>query len=544
VTALDTASSITLANPSAAQAALVSLSSLTSASLTTTTSGTASLTRMVWVSFDQGWSLTSGATVKVTSAGNALALTILSSSDPNFKYVSAYAASVVYTNAATVPVIVTNAVTPWLVYTYSNLYFTISATGDFADLATAAACEVTSNSRLPITAAVMTASSYSPLTSEGFGVNVQKTDLKIVLTLPAAVYPGSTFSIVVNSNFAATGCTWTLTAGTLSLTGTAGSNTITTTSADLTAKIASATSVTITVSGVILPVISNAATPWAGFDSVTISTGSNSVAGTPPSANAYITYTDSVSGSASTTRTTFSIGATTVGTTTISTLKTFPTYKGAKYVRFQMKFKPSIAVPAGSKLTITGETFSADTSLRFNTWISCGFTDVTLGSTSITLTIASAIAAGAVVEFRKDRAFDISASATPAAWLVTATWGSTNLAIITDTATTNKLTFTTAPTPAISNAAVKVAIDNKGFDAFHKFTFVPGVALSSSTLVAFDAPVDYDAHVGSYVTFSALPSYYWLAVYSSVASAIYCSVDHWLIVCGGFSNISALLLSM
>lgn len=241
-------------------------------------------------------------------------------------------------------------------------------------------------------------------------------------------------------------------------------------------------------------------------------------------------------------KTTLTAG-TAYGKSNIASVMAFSNAKGSTGVYFQITFKPAYALPAGSEITIEGESFSADTSVTDNTWCNYGFSSASITSSKLVLTLTSAVNAGASVEVCKDLAFDISSStsSTSSSFLVTAKYKSTTIVqdLLADAKSAQQIIYASAPTPALTSVTVKPSITNMGLTSSHKFTFKASTNVLDDWMICFDAPADYDAHPRPVVDFELLPNVFFLEVESDISDYVYCYTDHWMITCGRLGEIAS-----
>ena len=100
----------------------------------------------------------------------------------------------------------------------------------------------------------------------------------------------------------------------------------------------------------------------------------------------------------------------TAGTSQISVVNAYPNIKGSSLSHVQILFSPTFPIPAGSNLTITGETFLSDSNANTNTWFTAGFSSVIVYGNTLSLITRTSIQANSSLELRKDQAFAIGSS--------------------------------------------------------------------------------------------------------------------------------------
>ncbi|OMJ89275.1 hypothetical protein SteCoe_8572 [Stentor coeruleus] len=506
------------------------LGSMASVGLPLTGISAGAVTKGASLSFDKGFAFGSSPTINGATTG-AKSLSLLVSSNPKFEFVTGYltdSAGIAFTDVASsssTSWVLNSATASWFASS-AKAYLTIgSSPSGFAD----AVCYNYEDFDFTISPASMTLANYDPKSTKGLGADSFTFDLTISLTTPGAIYAldNSKITFIVGSSFAATGCAWTLTAGTFSDSGTLGSNTGTTTK-KLTSNIDASTNIVITVKNIPRIAYVDDSTKYSGFTSVTVYYDTNEV----------YKWTDSSDDS----KTTLTTG-TTYGKSNIASVMAFPNAKGSNGVYFQITFKPAYALPAGSEITIEGESFSADTLVTDNTWCNYGFSTASITNSKLVLTISSAVASGATVEVRKDLAFDISSSAssTSSSFLVTAKYLSTTIVqdALADAKTVQQIAYSSAATPVLSSVTVTPSMTNMGLVSSHKFTFKASTDILEDWMICFDAPADYDAYPGPVEDFELLPSVFFLEVESDASDYVICYADHWVISCGGFGQIAS-----
>ena len=101
-----------------------------------------------------------------------------------------------------------------------------------------------------------------------------------------------------------------------------------------------------------------------------------------------------------------------------------------------------------------------------------GFTSVSLTSNTIVITTRSPIAAGALVELRKDQALGITTGQYGVSFtiLATITVGGTTTNLINDIYGVN-VTFNSTPSGTISSPAVTLSVTNQGEISDYNLTF-------------------------------------------------------------------------
>ena len=499
----------------------------------TTASNNYLATSNVGFTFDMGFSVSSPA----LTVGTSLTLTTYSSNSAVFPYLTVHAF------AATVASSVTSwtlagVTTSWMSGTKHMYGYALLASANMW-LNTGVACDVSGYYPFTLTptALAYVSGSYSPATAIGQGANSFATNFTVAFTAPGPIHglPNSQISITLGSYFLAIpGTSWSVTAEGYSQTGTSfisngfAANQITT-------DIPSGSTITIKVTGAQVPT-STASAAYYGFTSVYVQYGATNI-------YAWVAATNDAAVGLIKTQTTVSVG-TPAGSSNISLVSLFPNTLGATGAYLQLQFSPVYALPAGSVVTISGNSFLADASATSNTWCNYGFTSVSVTSSNLVFTLNSAVPAGALVELRKDRALSISAAATSPgpAFLITAYYGSTSIIYDSPTSVTaaSKPIYTARPTASVTSATLTLNQTNFGVFSVHNFTFKLSVNSRSTYYYCFDADGNYDAHFGDWVNFHEAPGIYYVWAYShAISSYVMCTVDHWVVICGSVGVIKA-----
>ena len=487
--------------------------------------------------FDFGYSASS----PVLTATAAFTLnTPYSSTNALFPYLTLYAPNGV-TSSSTLTWTLTGLTVTWVSGT-SHLYaFGFIAGSGSAFAQAAAACSVNGKATVTVSAMTLTyTSGYTPATIKALGADSLTTTITGTFTLPGVIHglPNSSITVTLDSNFQAVSgsSAWSITIGTYTNSGTSfTSNAFTPTATTaFTSDIASGTTIVIKVTGVPVPSVTTT-TGYHGFTSVKVQYSSADVYSWVAATN-----DDTAPYSTGTLVTT----ATAAGAGGISLVNLFPNTLGATSVYLQIQFKPQYALPAGTVVTISGNSFSTDSLLYGNLWCSVGYTSASITSSSLVLTLGSAVSAGSLVEIRKDEAFSISSSATSPgpAFLIGAVYGST--IIISDTSaaatTAAKPVYAAAPSPTVTSATLTVNQTNYGVVSTHNFVFKLSADTTASYMYAFDVDGNYDAHFGGDFTFTEAPSVYYHYAYSAAAGGdVLCMVDHWILTCDSVGVVKA-----
>lgn len=497
----------------------------------------------VGVTFDYGYFLSSSASIKVvstTQTSSATALTILSSLDPYFEFLSGYATKSI--SAEDTAFIITGVTIPWFEVAIANAYL--------YSFTTIGTCINQVDVPIAVTmgdSAIFTSVSLSPLTAVGLGATQQTIDISLTFVLPGVVYalPDISFKATIGTQYhgSVSGLIWELSAGNYyNAQGTMSGNTFDsiTNYADvnddnvvdngkITTMIPSGTSVTITVFSVPVPSVAAAAI-YAGFDSVYVTSTAGDI----------FKYIDSTSGVDASTRTSYSVNID-PSKSGISYVYVFPDVQGSSEVQFEMSFKAAQILPAGTKITIQGETFVTDTIVDQNTWCSFGFESAAITSGNLVITTNARIPANTVVYIRKDLAFNIGVSATVSPiFMLTATYGgATILQDDATDATLKTLTYVVSPTETVSSSSITIEYNNQGINSWHTFSLTLSADTAADWFFCFEAPIGYNAHPGPSVQFEANPNVNYYTVVSSLSDEVYCYGEHWLISCAGVGVVSA-----
>ncbi|OMJ69053.1 hypothetical protein SteCoe_33322 [Stentor coeruleus] len=476
-----------------------------------------------------------------TSTFDTNSLTIYSSDDPLYNFYTAFIGSKTMSVASSVSFALTSVTLPWYSGSVSFIFYATDST-EFAK----AACTHSATINLNIgyvSSSNLVLENYSPKTATGFGHSSQVVDLEIIFLLPSKIraLPEISFQVSIGNHFNADGCKWEIKAGSYysakgtingsnfnSLTDIDSSNT--TETGQLINNIPKGTILIIKVYEVVVPEVTDTDTSiYPGFSSVYVMYKNN-----------YISkFIDTTDGSDSTTRTTFTIGAS-ASKSKINSVYVFPNIQDAENVFFQIEFTISVNLPKGTDITIQGEAFIDDSLAKDNTWCSEGFSSVITSNSKLIITTNHDILQNTKIFIRKDKAFNIGSTSTQSSpFMIQANYMNVNFIQDDNSYTdTNKITYTPSLSGNIKSVSLKVDITTIAMLSAHNFTFSLNIDTNENWYYVFEAPKDYNAHPGPYFEFEDYPNmHYYTAATDN--NNLYCYGDHWVITCFGINSVNA-----
>ena len=492
--------------------------STTITSLTLTSLAVNSWVTSAVILFDQGSTIT-GSTLTV--GGNSATLTYFTSESVDYMYQTAYA---IFTNTSSNATWVLGGFKTPYFYSGDEVIVVIGSQG----FSSTPVCPFSSSVPYSHSPGTLSFVKVSPTTSvAALGATNQVFNTTLTLTTSGSVKGSSLSSInvILASNFTKfSGATYKVTLGTFTDTGRISGTTFNTNPITSTQ---SAGTLTINIYNLPLPDPALGTTAFAVITYVTVKYGGkyvycyNQTTITNPS-SAYTTFTAGVA----------------AGSVQSASALVFPNTIGVTEAYLQVKFTTPVFLPQGTVLTYTSNAtlIYPDNNIKSNTWFTGGFTSVSLTSSyTIVVTTRSPIAAGALVELRKDQALPVTSGQYGVSFtiLATITVGGTTTNLINDIYGVN-VTFNSTPSGTISSPAVTLSVTNQGEISDYNFTFTYSSNLTVGSSILIDVPSVYDAHFGPAYTFNSAPTVFYLES-SSTLGVSTCLVDHWVITCS-FNN--------
>ncbi|OMJ70655.1 hypothetical protein SteCoe_31315 [Stentor coeruleus] len=459
------------------------------------------------------WLFIDGATIQIDNAA-ITGLTWFTSTDSAFAYSSAYSSGSAVTTASVMTI--SSATLPWYsVNSKINVLYGASGLN--------AACDSYNFYTIPVVDLAFDSFTYTPQNSDGYSYDQQTVDVSLSLAFTGTIYEGSVVTVELdNSQFSFGSATYTISVGNDNDDGDVSGTTITfTTTADT-----SDGNVSIVISLVTPPEISDADVTatnnvYSAFSTVSVDYSDGSC-------YAWDISTDDPDDQALTTFAAATIESAVSG----ASFFIFPAIQGANDVYFAAQFDAPFDIPAGSSITVSGESFTDDTDVVANTWFSEGFSTVSTSTNDLVITTLADIAAGTTIEIRKDLAFSLTSSQVETAiFMITVDDGT--YTYVDDSAVTDSVLAVDASVDAdISSAEVVASVLNYGAESVLTFTLTVAAEITADTTVAFDAPFEYDAVPGDTVKFYEIPNIRFMYAGSDHGD-VWCVVDHWLISCSG-----------
>ena len=214
--------------------------------------------------------------------------------------------------------------------------------------------------------------------------------------------------------------------------------------------------------------------------------------------------------------------ATAAGSATINSIDVFPDVAGAQLTHFTFNFSTQYDLPAGTVVTLSGDSFGTDDNILNNTWCSNGFSLAALNGTDLTVTLGSDAPANSNVIIRKDAAY--TNPSTGSAWTLTAVYDSTT--ILANVTATENFTYAVAPNNSVSAATIVPVITNMGSDSWHVVTLTFSTDFLATWMLILDAPNTFDAHAGYVTTFEQDQNTFFLEAVSTEFSSLVCTIEH------------------
>ena len=402
--------------------------------------------------FDHGSSISSS----TLNVGSAASLTFFTSTSVDYIYQTAYAT---FTN--------TTAGGSWTLTGFTTPYF-YSGEESIRIIGTQG---FSSSPKCPLSIEIpyynnpgsLSFTSVSPTTATALGATSQVINVTLTLATTATVKGSSSTNIFVKlaSNFTNfVGSTYKVTLGTFSATG----NTATTFTTSAITSDKPSGPLVVYLYNLPVPTLESGTSAIAIITNVTIEYGGDYV----------YSYNQTTITNPSNALTTFSAGVA-AGLTTSPSALVFPNTIGVTEAYLQVKFTTPVFLPQGTVLTYTSNAtlIYPDNNIKSNTWFTGGFTSVSLTSSyTIVVTTRSPIAAGALVELRKDQALPVTSGQYGVSFtiLATITVGGTTTNLINDIYGVN-VTFNSTPSGTISSPAVTLSVTNQGEISDYNLTF-------------------------------------------------------------------------